>query len=99
MNEARKLTDILDIEDSDLVLDSLDCFQPHQRMAIELFIVYCCGSNIVGINEEDILKPSDITIELIDEILYKHHSDALGSTWDVAGDVFESFKKMFINKE
>ena len=50
------------------------------------------------INEEDILKPSDITIELIDEILYKHYSDVLGSTWDVAGDVFEAFKKMFVKK-
>jgi len=96
MNKARKLDDILDIEDSELVLDSLDCFQPQERWAIEIFIVYCTGSNMVAINNDDILKPSQITLTLITKIIKKYYDDILDESH--ALDVFNAFHRMF-NKE
>ena len=102
MDKARTLNDILDIEDSELVLDSLDCFTPPQRIAIELFIVYCCGSNMVAINNDDILKPSEITVELIIEIFHTHYSDSLVEMFenvnDVPTHVHKEFQKIFVKK-
>ena len=98
MDKARTLNDILDIEDDELIYDSLDCFTPPQRIAIELFIVYCCGSNMVAINDDDILKPSEITVELIDEIFNKHYSDSLGEMYDVANTVHEEVQRIFGKK-
>ena len=102
MKEARKLTDILDIEDNDLIYDSLDCFIPDERWAVELFIVYCSGSNMVAINNDDILKPSEITLELIIKIMEMHYSDVFGVGSEVepfAKSIFKSFQRMFVNKE
>ena len=102
MNKARTLNDILDIEDSELVFDSLDCFIPDERWAIELFIVYCSGSNMVAINNDDILKPSEITLELIIKIMETHYSDVFGVGSEVhpfAKSVFNSFQRMFVKKE
>ena len=97
MDKARTLNDILDIEDSELVFDSLDCFTPPQRIAIELFIVYCCGSNMVAINSDDILKPSEITVELINEI-FNMHCLELAEMNDVATTVHEEFQRIFGKK-
>ena len=97
MDKARTLNDILDIEDSELVLDSLDCFTPPQRIAIELFIVYCCGSNMVAIDNDDILKPSEITVELINEI-FNTHCLELAEMNDVATTVHKEFQRIFVKK-
>mgnify|MGYP003126010694 CR=1 FL=1 len=96
MDKARTLNDILDIEDSELVFDSLDCFRPHERWAIEIFIVYCCGSNMVAINNDNILRPSQITLTLIIKIIKKYYDDILDESHALM--VFDAFHRMF-NKE
>lgn len=96
MDKARTLNDILDIEDSELVLNSLDCFQPQERWAIEIFIVYCSGSNIVAINNDDILKPSQITLTLIIKIIKKYYNGILDENH--ALDVFNAFQRIFVKK-
>jgi hypothetical protein len=96
MDKARKLNNIIDIEDSELVLDSLDCFRPHERWAIEIFIIYCCGSNMVAINNDDILKPNQITLTLIIKIIKKYYDNILDESHALM--VFDAFKRIFVNK-
>tara|TARA_A100001201_G_C4092185_1_gene202509 strand:- start:2142 stop:2450 length:309 start_codon:yes stop_codon:yes gene_type:complete len=97
MDKARTLNDILDIEDSELVLDSLDSFQPQERWAIEIFIVYCGGSNVTYINKDNILKPSQITLTLIIKIIKKYYNGILDENHALS--VFHAFQRMFVKKE
>ncbi len=91
------MSKLIDIYDNDILIESLYEFAPPEEMAIRLYIIYCGCTNNLLLNPSDILKPNEITLELIYKIFDEFYSEDVNR--DYALNVFKEFQRIFVKKE